>query len=489
MRRDPSLDYPDISDVDSMNDSLELSEFPPRSREDWRERVLRVLNGRAFETLRTQAVDGIIIEPLYEPVSGSVIAAREAGEPWSILQRVDHPEPGAANELALDDMNNGATGLVLAFRGAPSARGFGLTHDASSIGMALKDIALHASELRLEAGAQGMAAAQAMREVVLARSLNPERINLSFGIDPIGALAAEGRLADAWSGVSSRLATLTQSLAQEFAGPFLEADGRVYHDGGGGEAQELGCVLAAAVCYLRVLDGKLDDVLVARAVGMTLAADSDMFMNIAKFRAARLLWSEMMKACGLPEVPLKLHGETSWRMMTRQDAHGNLLRHVAAVFAAGVGGTNSFSVLPHSLAAGLPDRFARRMARNAQSILIEESNLHRVIDPAAGSGYVDNLTKSLAEKAWEFFQDIEKHGGLVEGLQASFVQEKIRQSQHQRSQDIRTGKRAIIGVTTYANRPEASSILPIEPDQGREIAPMAIAAKRDAEEFETAAGE
>jgi methylmalonyl-CoA mutase len=474
-----------------MNDALQLFDFPAASREEWRRRALRVLNGGAFEKLQSRTADGIIVEPLYEPVSGGAIEARAAAEPWNILQRVDHREPVQANELALDDVKNGATGLVLTFRGTASARGFGLrAPDARSIGMALRDIPLHAVYLRLEAGADGLAAAEAMRDVILTRSLNPERINLSLGIDPIGALAAQGRLGQSWGDISNRLAALSASLAQEFAGPFAEADGRVYHDGGGSEAQELGCALAVAVSYLRLFEGKLDEQVSARAIGMTLAADADIFMTIAKFRAARLLWRQLVKACGLPEARLRLHGETSWRMMTRYDAHGNLLRNVTAVFAAGLGGADSFCALPFSLAAGLPDQFARRMARNVQIILIEESNLHRVADPAAGSGYVDNLSSSIAEKAWEFLQDIEKHGGMVEALGKGFVQDKIRQSQHQRMQDIAAGKRAIIGVTAFANRSEVPpSILAIEPEQPvQDLAMEAIQARRDAEEFEPESG-
>jgi methylmalonyl-CoA mutase len=474
-----------------MSDVLQLFDFPTASREDWQRRALRVLNSQAFETLRSRTADGIIIEPLYEPVSGAVIGARAASEPWIILQRVDHPEPVQANGLALDDAKNGATGLVLTFSGAASAHGFGIrTPDARSIAMALKDIPLHALYLRLEAGIDGLTAAEVMREVIVGRSLNPERINLSFGVDPIGALAAQGRLGQSWSDTSNRLAALTASLAQEFGGPFVEADGRVYHDGGGSEAQELGCALAVAVCYLRLIEGKLNSDVLAQAIGITLAADADMFVTIAKFRAARLLWRQILRACGLPEAHLRLHGETSWRMMTRQDAHGNLLRNVSAVFAAGLGGADSFCALPFSLTAGLPDQFARRMARNVQTILIEESHLHRVADPAAGSGYVESVSTAIAEKAWEFFQDIEIHGGMVKALGKGFVQDKIRQSRYQRMQDIAAGKRAIMGVTAFANVSEVSpSILGIKPKQpAKDLAMEAIQAKRDAEDFESPSG-
>jgi methylmalonyl-CoA mutase len=463
-----------------MSDARGMPEFPATSQDEWLQRVRQVLKGKAFEILRSATADGIVVEPLYEPGSSPGIEAREERQAWTIVQRVDHPEPAQANGLALDDANSGATGLALTFRGAPSARGFGLKEtDARSIGVALKDIPLHGVDIRLEAGAASFAAAEAMREIVEVRSLNPELIKLSFGMDPIGAIAAQGEPHEPWSDVSGRLAARTQELAQEFAGPFVEADGRIYHDRGGSEAQELGCVMATAVSYLEALQAKLDDDAAAGAVGITLAADADMFLTMAKFRAARLVWRELMAACGLKETHLKLHAETSWRMMTRQDAHGNLLRHVAAVFGAGLGGADSICVLPFSLAAGLPDGFARRMARNVQIILLEEANLHRISDPAAGAGYVDHLTTSLAQKAWAVFTAIEGQGRMVRALEGGFIEEMMRRSRDKRIEQLAEGKRAIVGVTAYANSLETNpSILEADP------ARPALQEKRDAEHVE-----
>ena len=147
-------------------------------------------------------------------------------------------------------------------------------------------------------------------------------------------------------------------------------------------------------------------------VGATLAANQDMFLTLAKFRAIRLLWARVLEASGIAHQPLRLHGETSRRMMARLDPHTNILRATAAVFGAGLGGTDTFTVLPFSIAQGLPNAFARRMARNTQLILLEESQLWRVADPASGSGYVESLTHNLSERAWAIFQGIEKSGKL-----------------------------------------------------------------------------
>jgi methylmalonyl-CoA mutase len=469
-----------------MSDDPNLAEFPPVSRQEWEGRVTQGLKGRSFEALKSVTEDGIAIAPLYEPSSSETIASRKGGDAWSVIQRMDHPEPLAANEIAQDDIENGAAGLAVVFAGAPSSRGFGLgTADARSIGLALKDLPLHRLALRLEAGGRSWEAASALVEVIAARSLNPERMAISFGIDPIGAWAAQGGLTREWDEESRLILDIVQRLAQEFRGPYLAADGRVYHDAGMSPAQELGACLATAVAYLRLIERRLDEAKAAQAIGTTLAADADIFMTLAKFRAVRLLWRQVALSCGLPESRLKIHAESSFRMMTRQDSHGNLLRNVAAVVAAGLGGADSICALPFSLARGLPDSFARRMGRNVQSILTHESNLHRVQDAAAGSGYVEHLTTALAERAWRFFQEIEGHGGMRAALDQGIIRDAARAARETRESEIRAGKRVIIGVTAYpAKDGLQASVLPADRQSLVVIGSLALRARRDSEAFE-----
>src|SRR5688572_5394775 len=228
-----------------MSETLQLSDFDPASREEWQARVLASLKGRHLEALKSSTEDGIEIEPLYGPVSSEGLQTRAGGKPWTVIQRMDHPEPLAAHELAREDIDNGASGLAVVFTGAPSARGFGLKPaDARSLGLALKDLPLHRLDLRLEAGQRGPEAAEALAQVIHGRSLNPERMSVSFGMDPMGTLAARGELERSWDLDSQRVGELAARLSQDFTGPFVEADGRVYHDGGASEAQELGCVAA-----------------------------------------------------------------------------------------------------------------------------------------------------------------------------------------------------------------------------------------------------
>ena len=338
----------------------------------WRARVAAILKGESADKLASLTTDGIRVEPLYQQVKGAR-ADRASHGPWTVLQRVDHPNGMKANAQALEDLENGAGGLAIVQKDADVAH-------------VLKDVALHAIHTRLEGGE---ILAKAFAAYVGKQPIDPARLSVSFGLNDTGLV--------------------DELMAQGFKGPFIEADGRAFHEQGASEAQELACVLAKIVGALRKLKQVSPE-----AVGATLATNQDMFLTLAKFRAIRLLWARVLEASGITHQPLRLHGETSRRMMARLDPHTNILRATAAVFGAGLGGTDTFTILPFSIAQGLPDAFARRMARNTQLILLEESHLWRVADPASGSGYVECLTGELCERAWTIFQGIEKSGNLPE---------------------------------------------------------------------------
>lgn len=397
-------------------------------RDEWLKRAAAALKGEAIDTLVSETADGIRIDPLYEPAYGTRATGRAA--PWTIIQRADHPDAAKANSQALDDLENGATGLALSFEGAGAARGFGIKASDRTLAHVLDGIRIEAIALRLEGGAA--AAARALADAIATMPVDPARLDVDFGLDP---------LADN-SGVIALLAE------RDFRGPFVNADGRRWHDAGASEAEELGFTLASGVAALRG-PARLDDEALTRAASVTLTADQDMFLTLAKFRAMRLLWARVLDVSKLPATPLALHGETSWRMMTARDPYMNILRAMAGVFGAGLGGANSITVLPFSLTQGLPDGFARRIARNMQSILLEESNLWRVADPAAGSGYVEHLTRDLCDKAWRLFQEVERAGGMAKALDTGLVRDRIAKSRAARKARIEQGLDTIIGVTAF----------------------------------------
>ncbi len=199
-----------------------------------------------------------------------------------------------------------------------------------------------------------------------------------------------------------------------------------------------------------------------------LAADADEFLTIAKFRALRKLWARVEDACGLAPKPAYVAAETAWRMMTKRDPYVNMLRTTIAVTAAGVGGADSITVLPHTAALGLPDAFARRVARNTQLILLEESNLAKVADPAAGSGAIEDLTGKLCAAAWAQFQEIEKAGGAWAALERGLVQKNVAAVRAERQKAAARRKDALTGTSDFPNLHE-------KPAAVLDVAPVAAA--------------
>ena len=230
----------------------------------------------------------------------------------------------------------------------------------------------------------------------------------------------------------------------------VEADGRVYHNAGATEAQELGIMLASAIGYLRMFEAARQPLVYAAPhIGFSLAIDQDQFLGMAKIRALRRLWHRAQELCGIEPSDAAVHAETSWRMMTARDPETNILRGTIACFAAGAGGADSISVLPYTFAHGLPDAFARRVARNTQLVLAEESNVGYVADPALGSAAVEALTDGLCERAWAEMQRIEAEGGVLRSLSDGRIQARIVEARDRRAADLAAGGRAIVGTTLY----------------------------------------
>ncbi|CCD99187.1 methylmalonyl-CoA mutase subunit beta [Bradyrhizobium sp. STM 3809] len=433
------------------------ADFAPASEADWRKLVDGVLKGAAFEKLVGKTYDGLKIQPIYPRAKDAApVAGRAPAAAWQIMQRVDHPDPAKANVQALLDLENGATGLTLVFAGANAAHGFGLAATADALARTLDGVHLDAA-IAIELQASDTSAAALLSDHVKQRGFKPDACDIRFGLDPIGDAASRGASAhDATTLAGSAVDLVKQLHGAGFKGPFLAADGRVVHDAGGSEAQELAFVLASGVAYLRALEGGGIALETARGlIFARLAADTDQFLTLAKFRSLRRLWARVEQACGLQPKPLVISGETAWRMLTRRDPYVNMLRATIAAFAAGLGGANAITVLPHTAALGLPDAFARRVARNTQLVLLEESNLARVADPAAGAGGIEALTSELSSTAWALFQEIEKAGGIVSALQAGLVQSKVAAVKQARDANIARRRDVLTGASEFPNLNEA----------------------------------
>ncbi|WP_436203285.1 methylmalonyl-CoA mutase family protein [Astrobacterium formosum] len=454
-----------------MTETQELTlakEFPAPTREQWLKLVDGVLKGVPFEKkLISKTYDGLTIEPLYAHDSkAKPVASRPPGAPWQIAQRVDHPDPAVANAEALHDLENGATALTLVFAGSVGAYGYGLPATEAALDRALAGVDPTAIAIELDIGPYSKDTPAHLAALLKKRGVAASAANVRFGFDPIGAAAISGQSPLAWSELAPLVAPVVKALSsQGFKGPFLAADGRVVHNAGGSEAQELAYTLAVGVAYLRALEtGGIDLDTARKDLFFRLTADVDQFLTIAKFRALRKLWARIEDACGLKAQPIFISAETAWRMMTKRDPWVNGLRSTVAAFSAGVGGANSLTVLPLSLPLGLPNRLARRIARNTQLLLLEEAHIAKVADPTAGSGGIEELTSKLVAAAWALFQEIEKTGGAFAALASGLLQGKVMAVRSAREANIGKRKDALTGTSEFPNIHEAPvPVLDVKP--------------------------
>jgi methylmalonyl-CoA mutase len=442
-------------------------EFPAATREQWLRLVDEVLKGASFERkLVANTYDGLSIEPLYARAAAKPLAARILGSPWQVSQRVDHPDPAAANAEALHELASGASELSLIFTGSVGSHGYGLEASPAAITRVLEGIHLDAGiAIELDLGGEQNAIGETLAAIIRRQTVAPTATRIRFGFDPIGEVLSFGQSSWPLAQLSARLVESVRSLAAKgFNGPFAVADGRIVHNAGGSEAQELAYVLAVGVSYLRAFEQgfALDNA--RRQIFFRLAADADQYLTMAKFRALRKLWARVEAACGLFPEPIFISAESAWRMMTKRDPWVNMLRATMAVFAAGLGGANSISVLPYTAALGLPDRFARRVARNTQLILLEESNLARVSDPAAGTGVIEDLTQKLCTTSWALFQEIERFGGAVPAIEQGLIQRQIGNTRAGRQVAIAHRKDPLTGTSEFPDLEEAPvSVLDVAP--------------------------
>ena len=481
--------------MDTETKALPLAaDFPPATREDWRKLVDTALKGAPFERLFTKTYDGLTIAPIYDrAAAATAVPGRSPGAAWTLMQRVDHPDPAVANAQALVDLENGATGLFLVFAGAASANGFGLDPSPAALARALDGIHLDAGvAIDLDLSAQSRQVVRDLADLIASRGLTPSTVNLRTGFNVIGGFAASGRApAATWEEIAPHIGGVASKVAGAgFPGPFVVADGRVIHDAGGSEVQELAFALSSAVAYLRALEaGGLALAAARDAIYFRLSADMDQFLTTAKFRAARKLWARVEDACGLVPKPATVTAETAWRMMTKRDPYTNMLRATIAVAAAGLGGADAVTVLPYTAPLGLPDAFARRAARNTQLLLLEKSNLARVADPAAGSGALEALTHELCTAAWALFQDIERAGGVWAALQAGMIQQKVAAVRAERQKAVARRKDILTGTNEFPNISERTpAVLDVAPAAAVASDAAALPRIRLAESFEALRG-
>ncbi|QOV34539.1 methylmalonyl-CoA mutase small subunit [Streptomyces ferrugineus] len=477
------------------DDGLSLAaEFPDATHEQWQHLVAGVLrksgkdvSGTAAEdALSTALEDGLRTRPLYTardaaPDSGLpgfapfVRGSRAEGNTvggWDVRQR----HTALTDGVVLADLENGGTSLwlVLGEGGIP----------VRDLGRALDGVYLDLAPVVLDAGGDVEPAARELLRLYEERGVAKEAARGNLGADPLGLAARTGR-----SSEFAPAASLARLCAEEYPGlRALTVDALPYHEAGGSAAQELGSSLATGVAYLRELtEAGLTVEQACAQLEFRYAATADQFLTVAKLRAARRLWARATEVCGAPSAQVQ-HAVTSPVMMTRRDPWVNMLRTTVATLAAGVGGADAVTVLPFDHALGLPDAFARRIARNTSTILIEESHLARVIDPAGGSWYVERLTDELAHAGWEFFQRIERAGGQAAALRSGQLGQDLADTWEARASRLAKRREPVTGVSEFphlAEQPVEREPAPEAPSGGlprvrRDEAYEALRARSDA---------
>jgi methylmalonyl-CoA mutase len=431
------------------------AEFEPPSREAWLGLVAKVLKGGDFaKRLVSRTADGLSVQPLYtgaDTVPDAVAAGRSGWFPggWDVRQRHVEPDPKAANKAILEDLEGGATSLLLQILAPGQA---GLSYSAAALSEALKGVYLNACTIALDARENTLDAAGSLLEIWREASISENVRRGAFNYDPLGVLAKTGTLyhpAGRSCEIAAKLAADSRTMSNVTA---LLADGRPYHEAGASEAQELAAMLATLVAYLRACEtAELRPRMALGQIAIALAADADLFLTMAKFRAARRLVARVAETCGAGSAAekMQLAASTSERMMARRDPWVNMLRTTVACAGAAFGGAEAITVLPFTWALGKPDAFARRIARNTHLVLQAESGAARVIDPAHGSWYVERLTADLAKTAWAQFQEIEAKGGMARALESGFLQGEIAKVAEARAKDIARGRIELTGVSAF----------------------------------------
>lgn len=431
------------------------ADFPPATRDQWRSLAAKVLeksgvSGDPEQALTTQRFDGDV-RPLYTaedaprhptgvpglaPFVRGATADAATVSGWDVRQRHCGPDAAAVNAAVLDDLEHGATSVWLC----------GLA--PADLERALDGVHLDLAPIVLDAGAGTGEAAAALLQLARRRGTDPGELAGSFGADPIGLRAR--------TGADAGLALLGDLAEQAAAAPRLRlstVNGTVYHDAGASDAQEVGIGTAVGVAYLRALTAAglgVDEAL--GRIEFRFAVSDDQFAGIAKLRAARQLWARVAELSGAATQTRGQyqHAVTSAAMLTRRDPWVNMLRTAIGCFAGAIGGADAITVLPFDAAIGRSDDFARRIARNTQSILHDESSLARVVDAAGGSWFVESLTAQLADAAWAQFTAIERAGGALAALDSGLLAEAIGGARSARAEAVAHRRAPITGVSEFA---------------------------------------
>lgn len=464
--------------------TLDPASFPPAHLQQWRDLVDADLNGAPFEKrLVTHTYEGICLQPLYtradltrEDPSGfsGMMPMTRAGRPlgnalnaWDLRQECTEPDPRRANTSIREDLEGGATSILLRFdacarngldprdpAGAALSALDGIAiHTLDDLDRVLDDVHLNMIGVAIEAGSAFIPAASLVVALWERRGVKTEARRAAFNADPLAVLARDGQVTCSMGASLRNAATLALWTSAHAPNATAFRVGTApYHHGGATATQDLAFSMATAIEYLRAMTrAEMPIDAATRQITFSFAIGCNIFLAIAKLRAARRLWARVAEACGASEPArrMTMHVRPSKRVLATRDPWINILRNTSCIFAAGVGGADAITSTPHDAPLGEPTELGRRLARNTSHLLIEECSIHRICDPAGGAYYVERLTDELCDKAWTIFQTIEGQGGMAAALQSGWVRTQIDSAFAPRARNIATRKDALVGVSEF----------------------------------------
>ena len=443
-----------------------FTEFHPVTRKQWQDKIIADLEGADYDKkLVWNTAEGFKVQPFYvaddlseinylETLSGDFPYTRgnnKSGNFWHIRQDIKVDDITKANKKALDILMKGVTslGFIIDPKFEPTLE---------EIEKLCENIFADAVELNFVCFHNSLKVVQYIEKLVKKYNRQLDKIYGSVDFDPLGQFVLKGKFpvsADATFDLAKQMIEAAEHLPNF---KVITVNGQYYHNAGSSIVEELAFSLAQGVSYLTQLTERgLSVNEVAPRLKFQFAVGSNYFMEIAKIRAARLLWAHIVKAygpCCDSKTKMFIHSTTSNWNKTMYDASVNMLRTTTESMSAIIGGSDSLTVNPFTSVFEEPTEFSERIARNQQLLLKEESYFDKVNDPSAGSYYIENLSDSIAEHAWKLFLEVQEQGGFLEAFRAGFIQETIKETANQRDMNITTRREILLGTNQYPNTSE-----------------------------------
>ena len=477
-----------------------LADFPAISTQEWMDKITADLKGADFsKKLVWRTPEGFNVNPFYraEDIEGLLTTKSAPGEfpyvrgtkadnNWKIRQNIDAKCAKAANEKSLDVLGKGINSLGIKVNKAELSEEYIATLlngiDATKVELNFKVCVKEAAKL-----------ASLLKAYFAANKYDLSGVYGSICCDPINRMLLKGKKLSAEE-ITNILIEVLQEAEALVNFPVIGVNAVSFNNAGVYCAQELGYALAWGNQYLELLTEAGVDPMVAKSIKFAFGVGGNYFMEIAKFRAARLLWAKIVEAYNpscLCAAKMKIHAETSTYNKTIYDAHVNMLRTQTEAMSAALGGVDSLTVLPFDATFKASDEFSERIARNQQLLLKEESNFDKVIDPAAGSYYIESLTAMIAQQAWKIFLDIQNAGGMLAAIESGSIFAAVKETADKRKKDVASRKEILLGTNQFPNFSEMAA----EKIANKECAckcgctvetsGVALPTERAAEEFET----